>query len=213
MTRWHRTRANHRRCVADADLVVGGVLLPGARGAEAGLRGDDRRMRTGSVVVDVAIDQGGCFETAKPTSHSEPTYEVYGVIHYCVTNMPGAVPAPARSRFPMSPCRMGWRWPIMDWLTRLKHDPALATGINVLNGHITYQAVADAFGSAILTVGRPSPEFRPHGTFALEAGGSRGMEPESPIQHRQHVLRRANDRAGLFRQYHCRLSKRSEPVR
>lgn len=131
--------------VADADLVIGGVLLPGARAPKLVTAEMIGRMRTGSVVVDVAIDQGGCIETAKPTTHSKPTYEVSGVIHYCVTNMPGAVPR--TSTIALSNVTLPYAIALADkgLVAAAEADPALALGINVLNGHITYQAVANAF--------------------------------------------------------------------
>jgi alanine dehydrogenase len=131
--------------VADADLVIGGVLLPGARAPKLVTAEMIGRMRTGSVVVDVAIDQGGCIETAKPTTHSKPTYEVSGVIHYCVTNMPGAVPR--TSTIALSNVTLPYALELADkgLIGAAEADPALASGINVLNGHIVYQAVADAF--------------------------------------------------------------------
>ncbi|MCO5220404.1 MAG: alanine dehydrogenase [Thermomicrobiales bacterium] len=131
--------------VADADLVIGGVLLPGARAPRLVTAQMVQRMRTGSVVVDVAIDQGGCIETAKPTTHSMPTYEVAGVIHYCVTNMPGAVPR--TSTIALSNVTLPYTLKLADkgLIAAAEADSALAAGINVLNGQITYQAVADAF--------------------------------------------------------------------
>jgi alanine dehydrogenase len=131
--------------VADADLVIGGVLLPGARAPKLVSAEMIGRMRTGSVVVDVAIDQGGCIETAKPTTHSKPTYEVSGVIHYCVTNMPGAVPR--TSTIALSNVTLPYALALADkgLIAAAEDDPALALGINVLNGHIVYQAVAEAF--------------------------------------------------------------------
>jgi alanine dehydrogenase len=103
-------------------------------------------MRAGSVVVDVAIDQGGCIETAKPTSHSDPTYVVDGVIHYCVTNMPGAVPR--TSTLALSNVTLPYALELADCglAEAARRDTALANGINVLNGKVTYQAVAEAFG-------------------------------------------------------------------
>ncbi len=131
--------------VEDADLVIGGVLLTGARAPKLVTAEMIGRMRTGSVVVDVAIDQGGCIETAKPTTHSKPTYEVSGVIHYCVTNMPGAVPR--TSTIALSNVTLPYALALADkgLIAAAESDPALAMGINVLNGHITYQAVANAF--------------------------------------------------------------------
>ena len=131
--------------VAEADLVIGGVLLPGALAPKLVSAAMIERMRTGSVVVDVAIDQGGCIETAKPTTHSKPTYEVSGVIHYCVTNMPGAVPR--TSTIALSNVTLPYAIALADQglVAAAEADRALAHGINVLNGHIVYEAVADAF--------------------------------------------------------------------
>lgn len=138
-------RATIRDAVANADLVIGGVLLPGARAPKLVSAEMIDRMRTGSVVVDVSIDQGGCIETAKPTTHSNPTYNVSGVIHYCVTNMPGAVPR--TSTIALSNVTLPYALALADkgLVAAAEIDPALALGINVLNGHIVYQAVADAF--------------------------------------------------------------------
>lgn len=130
----------------DADLVIGGVLIAGAKAPKLVTRAMIGAMRAGSVVVDVAIDQGGCIETAKPTSHSDPIYLVDGVIHYCVTNMPGAVPR--TSTLALSNVTLPYALELADrgLFEAAKRDASLAKGINVLNGTVTYQAVADAFG-------------------------------------------------------------------
>ncbi|HEU0165790.1 MAG TPA: alanine dehydrogenase [Thermomicrobiales bacterium] len=132
--------------VAKADLVIGGVLIPGARAPKLVTAQMVKTMRPGSVMVDVAIDQGGCFETSKPTSHSNPVYEVDGVIHYCVTNMPGAVSR--TSTFALSNVTLPYGLALADHglavATRL--DPALAKGVNVLNGQVTHPGVAEALG-------------------------------------------------------------------
>jgi alanine dehydrogenase len=137
---------NLRQAIKSADLVIGGVLLPGARAPKLVSREMIASMKRGSVVVDVAIDQGGCFETSKPTSHSEPVYDVDGIIHYCVTNMPGAV---ARtSTLALSNVTLPYGLALADnGLARaVDKYPELAPGINVLNGVVTYKAVAEAFG-------------------------------------------------------------------
>jgi alanine dehydrogenase len=132
--------------VREADLVIGGVLIAGAKAPKLVTRDMIASMRAGSVVVDVAIDQGGCIETAHPTSHSDPTYVVDDVIHYCVTNMPGAVPR--TSTLALSNVTLPYALELADLgLERAAEaDQALAKGINVLNGIITYRAVAEAFG-------------------------------------------------------------------
>jgi alanine dehydrogenase len=133
-------------CVSQADLVIGAVLIAGAKAPKLVTRDMVGAMRTGSVIVDVAIDQGGCIETAKPTSHSAPTYEVEGVVHYCVTNMPGAVPR--TSTLALANATLPYALELADHGldAAAGRDPALGAGINVLNGHVTHQGVADAFG-------------------------------------------------------------------
>jgi alanine dehydrogenase len=132
--------------VREADLVIGGVLVAGAKAPKLVTRSMISSMRQGSVVVDVAIDQGGCIETAKPTSHSDPTYVIDGVTHYCVTNMPGAVPR--TSTLALSNVTLPYALELADrgLYEAATRDAALAKGINVLNGTVTYQAVAEAFG-------------------------------------------------------------------
>ncbi len=132
--------------VHDADLVVGGVLIPGAAAPKLVTRDMISRMKKGAVVVDVAIDQGGCFETSHATTHAEPTYEVDGVVHYCVANMPGAV---ARtSTFALNNATIGHAVALADkgWKQALKDNPHLKNGLNVANGHVTYEAVAKDLG-------------------------------------------------------------------
>lgn len=132
--------------VLDADLVVGGVLVPGAAAPKLVTRDMISRMKQGSVVVDVAIDQGGCFETSHATTHADPTFVVDGVIHYCVANMPGAV---ARtSTFALNNATIGHAVAIANkgWRKALKDDAHLRNGLNVCEGHVTYEAVAKDLG-------------------------------------------------------------------
>jgi len=132
--------------VLDADLVIGGVLIPGAAAPKLVTRSMISRMKKGAVVVDVAIDQGGCFETSHATTHTEPTFVVDGVVHYCVANMPGAV---ARtSTFALNNATIGHAVALADkgWKQALRDDPHLKNGLNVANGHVTYEAVAKALG-------------------------------------------------------------------
>jgi len=134
--------------VHDADLVVGGVLIPGAAAPKLVSRAMISRMKKGAVVVDVAIDQGGCFETSHATTHAEPTYVVDGVVHYCVANMPGAV---ARtSTFALNNATIGHAVALADkgWKQALKDNAHLKAGLNVCNGHVTYEAVANDLGYA-----------------------------------------------------------------
>ena len=133
------------REVRNADLVIGSVLIPGASAPKLVTREMVRSMRPGSVLVDIAIDQGGCFETSRPTSHAEPVYVESGVVHYAVTNMPGAVPrtgtlALTNATLPhvQSLARLGWRQAV-------QRDPHLRDGLNISGGEIRHPAVAEAF--------------------------------------------------------------------
>ena len=130
--------------IADADVVIGAVLIPGALAPKLVTREMIREMKPGAVVVDVAIDQGGCFETSKPTTHSDPVYDVDGVTHYCVANMPGAVPITSTKALTNATL------PYVEAIAEhglseaVARDRALARGVNVVDGKITYQAVAEA---------------------------------------------------------------------
>ena len=130
--------------VIGADLVIGAVLVPGAAAPKLVTREMVKRMRPGSVLVDIAIDQGGCFETSRPTTHTKPTYVAEGVVHYCVTNMPGAV---ARtSTFALNNATLPFTLALADKGHRraLAEDPHLKQGLNVAGGKVTYKAVAKA---------------------------------------------------------------------
>lgn len=132
--------------VRDADVVIGAVLVPGASAPRLVTRDMIATMRTGAVVVDVAIDQGGCFETSHATTHAAPTFVVDGVVHYCVANMPGAV---ARtSTFALNNATLTHALALADkgWKQAMTDDPHLRAGLNVCDGHITYEAVALALG-------------------------------------------------------------------
>jgi alanine dehydrogenase len=132
--------------VLDADLVVGGVLVPGAAAPKLVTRAHVARMKKGAVMVDVAIDQGGCFETSHPTTHADPVYLVDGVVHYCVANMPGGV---ARtSTFALNNATIGHAIALANkgWKAAMKDDVHLRRGLNVCQGKVTYEAVAQALG-------------------------------------------------------------------
>ncbi|WP_313166501.1 alanine dehydrogenase [Massilia oculi] len=132
--------------VLDADLVIGGVLVPGAAAPKLVTRDMVSRMKKGAVVVDVAIDQGGCFETSHPTTHADPTFLVDGVVHYCVANMPGAV---ARtSTFALNNATIGHALALANkgWRRALADDVHLRHGLNVCQGKVTFEAVAQALG-------------------------------------------------------------------
>jgi len=139
-------KQNLAAAVREADLVIGGVLIAGAKAPKLVTAEMIRSMRAGSVVVDVAIDQGGCIETARPTSHSDPIYEVDGVIHYCVTNMPGAVPRTSTLALSNVTLPYGLELADLGLARAVARDPVLHKGVNVLDGAVTYRAVADAFG-------------------------------------------------------------------
>ena len=131
--------------ILKADVVIGAVLLPGAAAPKLVRREHLKRMKPGSVLVDVSIDQGGCFETSHPTTHADPTYVVDGVVHYCVANMPGA--APRTSSEALNNATLPFGLSLADLgLEALRRDPHLARGLNVLKGKITHPAVAEALG-------------------------------------------------------------------
>ena len=140
------TRLAIEEHVLAADLVIGGVLLPGAAAPKLVGRDLIRRMRPGSVVVDVAIDQGGCFETSHATTHADPTYVVDGVVHYCVANMPGAVPR--TSTFALNNATLPFVLALAEhgWKKALANDPHLRAGLNVHDGKVTCREVAEALG-------------------------------------------------------------------
>jgi alanine dehydrogenase len=140
------TFENIEQQVISADVVIGAVLVPGAAAPKLVTREMVKRMKPGSVMVDIAIDQGGCFETSRPTSHAEPTYMEHGVVHYCVTNMPGAV---ARtSTFALNNATLPFVLALADkgWVKALQDDAHLRHGLNVCNGHVTFEAVARDLG-------------------------------------------------------------------
>jgi len=132
--------------VVQADVVIGTVLIPGARAPVLVTNEMVKRMRPGAAIVDVAIDQGGCIATSRPTTHADPTYSVHGVVHYCVTNMPGAVPR--TSTYALTNATLGYGLALADkGLDRaLAEDAALRRGLNVHEGRVTHRGVADAFG-------------------------------------------------------------------
>ena len=147
----YSTAHSVEEAVLDAELVIGGVLIPGAAAPKLVTRSMISRMKPGAVVVDVAIDQGGCFETSHATTHAEPTFIVDGVVHYCVANMPGAV---ARtSTFALNNATIGHAVALADkgWVQALRDNMHLKNGLNVANGQVTYEAVALARGYPFVT--------------------------------------------------------------
>ena len=140
-----------KKLISEADLLVGGVLIPGAEAPKLVTKDMLKLMKRGSVIVDVAIDQGGCVETSKPTTHANPTYIVDDIVHYCVANMPGGVPR--TSTLALNKVTL----PFLNKLAKdgyqkaLKDDPNFLAGLNVCKGNVTYKAVADTFGHKFLS--------------------------------------------------------------
>ena len=140
-----------KKLISEADLLVGGVLIPGAEAPKLITKEMLKLMKRGSVIVDVAIDQGGCVETSKPTTHANPTYIVDDIVHYCVANMPGGVPR--TSTLALNKVTL----PFLNRLAKdgyqkaLKNDPNFLAGLNVCKGNVTYKAVADTFGHKFLS--------------------------------------------------------------
>jgi alanine dehydrogenase len=142
----YSNRHNILEQIASADLVVGGVLIPGAKAPRLIRKGDLKVMQPGSVIVDVAIDQGGCVETIKATTHENPTYVVDGVIHYGVANMPGGVPRTSTLALTNATLPYAMQLANKGWKQALKDSAALRKGLNISDGKVTYPGVAEAFG-------------------------------------------------------------------
>ena len=141
------------KLISQCDLLVGGVLIPGAEAPKLVTKKMIKNMKRGSVIVDVAIDQGGCVETSKPTTHAEPTYIVDDIVHYCVANMPGGVPR--TSTIALNKATLPFLTKLVNegYYKALKNDPNFLAGLNVHKGQITYKAVADVFGYNYLDAG------------------------------------------------------------
>jgi alanine dehydrogenase len=135
---------NIARATQEADLVIGGVLIPGAAAPKIVTKEMVARMRKGAVIVDVAIDQGGCIETARPTTHSDPSYLVNGVVHYCVTNMPAAVPNTSTLALTNATFPYVLKIAKLGTTAAIQNDPGIAEGVNTYNGTLTYAAVGAA---------------------------------------------------------------------
>lgn len=144
----HSNRHNILEQITTCDLLIGGVLIPGAKAPKLVRRADLARMRPGAVIVDVAVDQGGCVETIRPTTHENPTYVVDGVIHYGVANMPGAVPRTSTLALTNATLPYTLLLANQGWRTALAANSALRKGLNMTAGHVTYRGVAEAFGLA-----------------------------------------------------------------
>ena len=145
--------ANIEAAVKTADLLVGAVLIPGAKAPKLVTREMVSSMVDGSVIVDVAVDQGGCVETCKPTTHDHPTFLVNGVVHYCVANMPGAVPHTSTHALTNATLPYAKRFVEHGIMNVVQSDPALALGVNTFNGAVTHPAVAEALGKEYKSMG------------------------------------------------------------
>ena len=150
----YSSAGNTADLIRDADMVIGAVLIPGAAAPKLISRAQLATMKQGAVLVDVAIDQGGCFETSRATTHQDPIYEVDGIMHYCVANMPGAVARTstlalgnATLPFLLALADKGWKQACAD-------DPHLLAGLNVHAGHLTYDAVGTALGLEVMAPAR-----------------------------------------------------------
>lgn len=150
----YSTRYAVRKQLRDADLVIGAVLVPGGRAPKLVTREDLRTMRPGSVIVDVAVDQGGCVETIRPTTHSDPVYEVDGIVHYGVANIPGAVPRTSTLALTNATLPYGLQLAGLGWRQACDRRPELARGVNIACGNVTHPGVAEAFGIGCVPIGR-----------------------------------------------------------
>lgn len=142
----YSSRHNIETELPTTDLVIGSVLIPGANAPHLVTRDMLQLMRQGTVMVDVAIDQGGCFETSHPTTHSEPTFVVDGIVHYAVANIPGAVPFTSTLALTNATLPYALRLADMGWRDACKADAGLAEGVNIVDGKVTYKGVAEAWG-------------------------------------------------------------------
>ncbi len=148
----YSNRFNILEAITRADLVIGAVLLPGAKAPHLVKRADLKLMRPGAVIVDVAVDQGGCVETIKPTTHENPTYFVDGILHYGVANMPGGVPRTSTLALTNATLSYGLKLAKFGWKEACRRDPALAPGLNGVEGKVVYPGVAEAFGLPLVPV-------------------------------------------------------------
>ena len=138
--------ATTRKLVKEADVVIGAVLVAGAKAPKLVTTEMLKTMQKGSVLVDVAIDQGGCFETSRATTHSDPIFEVEGIVHYCVANMPGAVAKTSTIALTNATLPYAVQIANKGWRRAMRENPEIKLGANVMNGKVTYQAVAETFG-------------------------------------------------------------------
>ena len=144
--------ATIRRLIREADLIVGSVLIPGAKAPKLVTRDMLKTMKKGAVLVDVAIDQGGCFETSRVTTHKDPVYTIDGIIHYCVGNMPGAVAKTSTLALTNSTLPYAVEIANKGWKKAMKENLEIRKGANVINGQVTFKGVADAFGLKLASI-------------------------------------------------------------
>lgn len=152
VTTMYSNEYNIRELIKTSDLIVGAVLIPGAKAPMLITRDMLKEMRPGTVLVDVAVDQGGCIETCRPTTHEDPIFVIDGVVHYCVANMPGAVPY--TSTIALTNATLPYAIKLADkgWKDACRQDNPLKLGLNVVNGHVVYKGVADAFNLPLIPV-------------------------------------------------------------
>jgi alanine dehydrogenase len=148
----YSNRYNLLEAIKRADLLIGAVLVPGAKAPHLVTRADLKLMKPGAVIVDVAVDQGGCVETIHPTTHENPTYFVDGILHYGVANMPGGVPRTSTLALTNATLRYALRLAKHGWREACRRDEALRRGLNVVEGKVVYPGVAEAFGLPLVDV-------------------------------------------------------------
>ena len=146
VTTVYSNQYNIMRMIPDMDLIIGAVLIPGAKAPHLITRKMLKLMQKGTVLVDVAVDQGGCIQTCKPTTHKDPTYVIDGIIHYCVANMPGAVPSTSTTALTNATLPYVMKLAKMGWKKACAQDAGLYNGLNIVNGKIVHEGVATAFG-------------------------------------------------------------------
>jgi alanine dehydrogenase len=136
---------NISQAIKNAHLIIGAVLIPGAKAPNLITKEMLKQLRPGTVLVDVAVDQGGCFETTHPTTHENPTYIIENILHYSVANMPGAVPSTSTEALTNATIKQGLSIANKGWVKACKDDDSLKLGLNIVNGHVVYKAISDAF--------------------------------------------------------------------
>ena len=147
----HSDKIDLEKLISECDLLVGGVLIPGAEAPKLVTKDMLKKMKRGSVIVDVAIDQGGCVETSKPTTHADPTYIVDDIVHYCVANMPGGVPRTSTLALNKATLPFLSKLAKDGYIKALREDPNFLAGLNVHKGNVTYKAVANVFGHSYVS--------------------------------------------------------------